>query len=309
MKNNMTVKSIVILLVLGLTLFCQACQKEPEAYVSPSTTIRDNTPDCLVPSADGTTVYSNPYVSIDASNISEGYVMASYLGSCPIVKLQLVGPDHMTYTYDLTGEEYEVFPLSAGNGTYTLGVYENVEGSQYATVFSQDFDVNITNPWGPFLYPNQYVKFNSSNDVVKVAEDLVAGAHDDLEAIIMVYNYVVENITYDFDKAANVQSGYTPNVDEILRTKTGICLDYAAVMASMLRSQRIPTRLEVGYAGNTYHAWISTYVEDQGWVNGIIQFDGQNWSIMDPTFAANTDEKELKNFIGEGDNYVTKFNY
>lgn len=309
MKNNMTVKSIVILLVLGLTLFCQACQKEPETYVSPSTTIRDNTPDCLVPSADGTTVYSNPYVSIDASNISEGYVMASYLGSCPIVKLQLVGPDHMTYTYDLTGEEYEVFPLSAGNGTYTLGVYENVEGSQYATVFSQDFDVNITNPWGPFLYPNQYVKFNSSNDVVKVAEDLVAGAHDDLEAIIMVYNYVVENITYDFDKAANVQSGYTPNVDEILRTKTGICLDYAAVMASMLRSQRIPTRLEVGYAGNTYHAWISTYVEDQGWVNGIIQFDGQNWSIMDPTFAANTDEKELKNFIGEGDNYVTKFNY
>lgn len=309
MKNNMTVKSIVILLVLGLTLFCQACQKEPETYVSPSTTIRDNTPDCLVPSADGTTVYSNPYVSIDASNISEGYVMASYLGSCPIVKLQLVGPDHMTYTYDLTGEEYEVFPLSAGNGTYTLGVYENVEGTQYATVFSQDFEVNITNPWGPFLYPNQYVKFNSSNDVVKVAKDLVAGAHDDLEAIIMVYNYVVENITYDFDKAANVQSGYIPNVDEILRIKTGICLDYAAVMASMLRSQRIPTRLEVGYAGNTYHAWISTYVEDQGWVNGIIQFDGQNWSIMDPTFAANTDEKELKNFIGEGDNYVTKFNY
>lgn len=309
MKNNMAVKSIVILLVLGLTLFCQACQKEPETYVSPSTTIRDNTPDCLVPSADGTTVYSNPYVSIDASNISEGYVMVSYLGSCPIVKLQLVGPDHMTYTYDLAGKEYEVFPLSAGNGTYTLGVYENVEGTQYATVFSQDLEVNITNPWGPFLYPNQYVKFNSSNDVVKVAENLVAGAHDDLEAIIMVYNYVVENITYDFDKAANVQSGYTPNVDEILRTKTGICLDYAAVMASMLRSQRIPTKLEVGYAGNTYHAWISTYVEDQGWVNGIIQFDGQNWSIMDPTFAANTDEKELKNFIGEGDNYVTKFNY
>ncbi len=309
MKKNMTVKSIVILLVLGLTIFCQACQKKPETYVSPSTTIRDNTPDCLVPSADGTTVYSNPYVSIDASNINEGYVMASYLGSCPIVKLQLVGPDHMTYTYDLTGKEYEVFPLSVGNGTYTLGVYENVEGTQYATVFSQDFEVNITNPWGPFLYPNQYVKFNSSNDVVKVAEDLVAEAHDDLEAIIMVYNYVVENITYDFDKAANVQSGYTPNVDEILRMKTGICLDYAAVMASMLRSQRIPTRLEVGYAGSTYHAWISTYVEDQGWVNGIIQFDGQNWSLMDPTFAANTDEKELKNFIGEGDNYVTKFNY
>lgn len=309
MKRNMTVKSIVILLVLGLALFCQACQKEPETYVSPSTTIRDNTPNCLVPSADGVTVYSNPYVSVDASNIDEGYVMADYLGDCPIVKLQLVGPDHMTYTYDLNGDDYEVFPLSAGNGTYSLGVYENVEGTQYVTVFSQELEVNITNPWGSFLYPNQYVKFDSSSDVVSVAKELVAEAHDDLEAIIMVYNYVVENITYDFDKATTVQSGYVPDVDEILRIKKGICLDYAAVMASMLRSQRIPTRLEVGYAGNTYHAWISTYVEDQGWVNGIIQFDGLNWSLMDPTFAANTNEKELKNFIGEGDNYVTKYNY
>lgn len=309
MKTNMTVKSIVILLVLGLALFCQACQKEPETYVSPSTTIRDNTPDCLVPSADGTTVYSNPYVSIDASNISEGYVMASYLGGCSIVKLQLVGPDHMTYTYDLKGSDYEVFPLSAGNGTYSLGVYENIEGSQYVTVFSQELEVNITNPWGSFLYPNQYVKFDASSEVVSTAKELVTEAHDDLEAIIMIYNYVIENITYDFDKAANVQSGYVPDVDEILQIKTGICLDYAAVMASMLRSQRIPTRLEVGYAGSTYHAWISTYVEDQGWVNGIIQFDGQSWSLMDPTFAANTEEKELKSFIGEGDNYVTKYNY
>lgn len=309
MRKFVTIKPIVILLLLGLAVLIQGCQKEPEVYVSPSTTIRDNTPDCLIPSADGTTVYSNPYVNIDASNLSEGYVMAAYLGDCPIVKLQLTGPDHMTYTYDLTGSDYEVFPLSAGNGTYSLGVYENVEGNQYATVFSQDLEVNITSPWDAFLYPNQYVKFDSSSQVVSTAKELVAEAHDDLEAIIMVYNYVVGNITYDFDKAENVQSGYVPNVDEILEIKTGICLDYAAVMSSMLRSQRIPTRLEVGYAGNTYHAWISTYVEDQGWVNGMIQFDGQNWSIMDPTFAANVEEKELKNFIGEGDNYVTKYNY
>ena len=141
------------------------------------------------------------------------------------------------------------------------------------------------------------------------AKDLSANCHDDLEVIISVYNYVVENITYDYDKAENVKSGYIPDVDEILRSKTGICLDYSSVMASMLRSQQIPTRLEVGYAGEAYHAWISTYVEDQGWVNGIIQFDGQNWSLMDPTFAANAKEKELKSFIGDGSNYVTKYIY
>ena len=43
--------------------------------------------------------------------------------------------------------------------------------------------------------------------------------------------------------------------------------------------------------------------------NGIIQFDGVNWSLMDPTFAANAGSKQLKSFIGDGSNYVTKYNY
>ena len=70
-----------------------------------------------------------------------------------------------------------------------------------------------------------------------------------------------------------------PNVDETLKTGKGICFDYAALMTSMLRSQRIPTKLEVGYAGETYHAWISTYVDDKGWVDDIIEFDGKDWQL------------------------------
>lgn len=304
-----TLKQITYVLILSLSLICTGCGSKQKTYISASTTIRDNTPQCLVPAADGIIVYSNDYVTIDASHMDEGYIMVSYNGESSMVKLQLRGPDYMTYTYDLAGGDYEVFPLSAGDGSYQLGIYENVQGSQYATVFSQELSVTITNPMGPFLYPNQYVKFSAASNVVRKGQELVAEAHDDLEAIIFVYNYMIENITYDYDKAENVQSGYIPDVDEILSTKTGICLDYAAVMASMLRSQKIPTRLEVGYAGDAYHAWISTYVKDQGWVNGIIQFDGQNWSIMDPTFAANASEKSLKNFIGTGDNYVTKYVY
>lgn len=306
---NLFQKISSVLLFLMLALFCQGCEKAPEPYVSTSTTIRDNTPVCLVPSADGTNVYSNSYVSIDASHMNEGYIMADYLGESPKVKLQIIGPDYMTYTYDLNADDYEVFPLSAGSGDYMIGVYENVEGNQYATVFSENVTIEISAPMNAFLYPNQYVKFDSSCQVVSTAKDLVAGAHDDLEAINFIYNYVIENITYDYEKAQTVESGYVPDVDTILTSKTGICLDYASVMASMLRSQRIPTRLEVGYAGEAYHAWISTYVENQGWINGMIQFDGQNWSIMDPTFAASAGEEKVKSFIGDGENYVTKYIY
>ena len=78
-------------------------------------------------------------------------------------------------------------------------------------------------------------------------------------------------------------------------------------MATMLRSQRIPTRLEVGYMGEEYHAWISIYIENVGWVNGIIEFDGKEWNLMDPTFASTSGSP--MNFISENDKYITKYVY
>ena len=42
--------------------------------------------------------------------------------------------------------------------------------------------------------------------------------------------------------------------------------------------------------GDVYHAWISTYIKDKGWVNGIIEFDGNDWKLMDPTFASTSSD-------------------
>ena len=89
----------------------------------------------------------------------------------------------------------------------------------------------------------------------------------------------------------------------------GICFDYAALMAAMLRSQRIPTKLQVGYAGEAYHAWISCYVDEIGWVDNMISFDGKDWSLMDPTLAANNDDDTVKDYIGDGSRYIIKYTY
>lgn len=303
-------KAYLVLAVLCFMIFFfSGCEKKHEAYVSSSTTIRDNTPKCLVPMATGESIAGNELIEVDYSNVSEGYVIVSYKGTGESVKLQITGPDYMTYTYDIYGQAAEVFPISAGDGEYSIGAYELIEGTQYSTIFNEDFEFVITNGMGAFLYPNQYVKFDKDSNVVKVAKELVSSAHDDLEAVNYIYNYLIENITYDKPKAETVQGGYIPDVDEILDIKTGICLDYAAVMTSMLRSQNIPTRMEVGYAGTAYHAWISAYVENVGWINGLVEFDGSNWSIMDPTVAANSGDEALAKFIGEGDKYLTQYIY
>ncbi len=272
---------------------------------------RDNTPKCLTPVASGSVIYENDVVSLDCSNSSEGYICVKYTGSNTKVKFQLTGPDSVTYTYNLStnASGYEVFPLSAGSGAYSAAVYENIKSTQYSTAFTQNFKAELSDEFLPFLYPNQYVSFDKNTKAVALAKDLVKDSSDDLEAVTAVYDYITANITYDYDEASTVKSGYIPDIDEVLSTKKGICLDYACLMSAMLRSQNIPTRMEVGYAGTTYHAWISTYITNVGWVNGIIQFDGTSWSLMDPTFATTTSAKELKSYISNKSNYVTKYIY
>ena len=89
-----------------------------------------------------------------------------------------------------------------------------------------------------------------------------------------VYEYVIKNIAYDTAKASSVQSGYLPDVDAVLASKKGICFDYAALMTAMLRSQDVPTKLVIGYTGSLYHAWVNVYIDNVGWVDNIIYFDG-----------------------------------
>ncbi len=276
----------------------------PETAIAP----RSNESVVLVPVAGGQDVYACDTVSIDATNASEGYLYIKYTGDNPKVKMQLTGPDRVTYTYNILSEE-AVIPITAGNGAYTATIFENISDNQYSTLFATELNLNVTNQFGPYLYPNQQVQFREDSRAVAMARELAGGASSDLEVIARVYSYIIDNITYDEEKLSTAEKSYIPDVDQILDCKSGICLDYASVMAAMLRSQRIPTRMEIGYAGSAYHAWISVYVDEMGWVSGMIEFNGLDWTLMDPTFAANTKASELKSFIGDGNNYVTKYIY
>lgn len=271
--------------------------------------VRDNTPVCLVPVADGIAETHNEAAVIDYSHAASGYIMADYTGSSQKVKLRITGPDTIVYTYDLHGNGYETFPLSSGNGNYDVTVYENISGNDYSTCLYVQIPVTLESEFSPFLYPNQYVNFTAESKAVAKGAELSLGASTDLEVVSNIYNYITSSISYDYSKAADPPTGYTTNIDEILDSGTGICLDYAAVMAGMLRSQRIPTRLEVGYAKDAYHAWISVYTKEQGWLNGIIEFDGNVWTLVDPTFGANSEKKALKKFIGDGSNYILQKMY
>ena len=272
---------------------------------------RDNTTLVLKPEASGNSTLQQDTVTVDVSNASQGYIMVKYDGDVPLVKMQLTAPDGFTtYTYTVSRHgSFETFPLSAGSGTYTVGIFENVKDDRYSTVLKESFEVQLENDFLPFLYPNQYVNFTDKTKAVAQGKELAEDAENDFDVVEQVYQYVTGNVIYDDEKAATVTAGYLPNVDETLKTEKGICFDYASLMTAMLRSQRIPTKLQVGYSGEVYHAWISVYTEEDGWLDNVIEFDGNSWQLVDPTFASNNESSDVADYVGDGTNYLLKYSY
>ena len=270
---------------------------------------RPSDPVVYIPEAPGTSLIGADPLIIDVSNCSSGYVMAKYSGIAEKANIQITGSDGVSYKYFLTpSDSYTPLPLTAGDGSYQIDGYENISGNEYAVLFRQTMDVQLENELLPFLYPSQYVNFNTDSQAVLAASETVRSASDDLEAVEDIYHFVIGSVVYDEEKAEDVTSGYLPDVDETLSSGKGICFDFAALTAAMLRSQDIPTRLEIGYSGSIYHAWISVYLEETGWIDNIIEFRGDGWTRMDPTFAASNENSEkILEYIGDGSNYTTQY--
>ena len=295
MRTRKHLPSFVMVLLM---VFCMLISTLP-AYAA---TVR-------TPAATGTVTYGTSTILIDASNTKDGYIMVKYTGNSPRVKVRIKKTTDYTYDLNTTGN-FDIFPLTEGRGTYAIGVFENVKDKMYSTAFAKQINVTMDDANSPFLYPNQFCKFDSSTKAIQKGEELVSGVTDTLKKVESIYNFMIDNITYDHHKAATVQSGYLPNVDDTLTTKTGICFDYSALMTSMLRTQNIPTKLVIGYAGSIYHAWISVYSEEQGWIDNAIHFDGTSWKFMDPTFAASgKGDPKITEYINTPTNYIAKFSY
>lgn len=297
---------LLLLFACLICVFCSSCKKNGSGDSGTYTPGKTNV---LVPEfGKDETIDAGP-LTLDFSNASSGYFMGILSQPDKTVNIQVTGPDQVIYKYFInTADVRTVFPFTAGNGTYIILAFEHIGGDQYTTLLSYSLNVEIENEFLPFLYPNQYVDFSKDSEAISLAAQLSSDAETDLDALSAIYSYVTENITYDDEKAATVEAGYLPDIDKTLQTGTGICFDYAALTASMLRALSIPARLDIGYSGDIMHAWIDVYIESIGWVKNAVEFNGKEWKLMDPTFAsAIGSDQNISDYIGDGSNYVLQY--
>ncbi len=221
------------------------------------------------PEASGEQVLEEGSMTVDASHTEDGYLqIRAQCGN----KLKLrISKGDITYTYDLNGDNnYEVFPLQFGSGDYVCTLYENVKSNKFAKNAELSVSVALKDENAAFICPSQYVNYTPDSPAVLKSEELCDGLASDQEKMDAVHQFMVENFVYDFERAASSPAAYLGDVNGCFETRTGLCQDLAAVAASMLRVQGIPTQLVIGYVGNYYHAWNNVYI------------DGE-WKFMDIT--------------------------
>ena len=295
----------LILLILSPVLLFTGCGSsgsdpdEPPVY-SPL--------QVLVPEAPGKKTLGTSPLVLDISDTDQGYLTAVSDSTDQMMNVQLTAEDGVVYSYFISPGESAVIPFSSGSSTYQVSCYQQISDSQYAALYADTLEIKLANEFLPFLYPNQYVNFTPDSEASKLALSMVSEDTSDIDALQIIYNYVVSHVTYDYDLADTVASGYLPNVDETLQTGKGICFDYAALTAAMLRSCDIPCKLQIGYAGDIKHAWINVYIRSRGWVDKAVEFSGDSWSRMDPTFDSNSEDKDtIQEYIGDNNNYTVQF--
>ena len=119
----------------------------------------------------------------------------------------------------------------------------------------------------------------------------------DKEKALAIYDYIINTHKYDHDKITELEADYIPSVDKIIYSGDGICFDYAALYAAMLRSINIPAKLVKGYKNDidSYHAWNEVYIKELGWI------------IVDTTYdSAMLEDKISFKFIKDVSKYKKK---
>lgn len=239
---------------------------------------------------------------IDSSYVNSGVVYVNYPNDNNTKTKLMIEKDGSKYTYNLNSNNAsEGFSLQMGSGEYKISILENVEGNKYKYIFTEKVKAEIENDDLVYLNSIQNVNWKDAPEAVKKAKSLVKGNQSTKDKVKAVYDFLVNNFSYDYEKLDKLSFDYLPDADQMLEDGEGICYDFASLFAVMLRSQGIPVKMVKGYTTNVegYHAW-----------NEVYDSDTNSWQVIDTTYdaAANKAKAKLKMYKNV-DEYEKVFEY
>jgi transglutaminase-like putative cysteine protease len=246
-------------------------------------------------------LHASATAEFNRDNLNRGIISVRYNSPNTSRKAKvLIQFGQEKYQYNIrSGNTFVNFPLQLGNGTYQVAVFEQVEGTKFAQVASTSVNLSLDDNSKVFLTSIQLINWGDKMNTVTLARELTKNKTTESEKIEVIYQYMVQQFSYDFVKMTSLEYDYIPVIDDVLKSKLGICYDYSAVFASMLRSQGIRCKLMMGYTTNVkeYHAWNEVF------------YNGK-WVVVDTTFDSQMFANKVRyTFEKERKDYQVKFEY
>lgn len=211
-----------------------------------------------------TTTYLLKSLDIKVQTIEANVIVTK--GTTGYEHVKAIVEKDIEYIYNLVSD-VEYLPLQMGSGEYTVSLLGSNDGRRFKMITSKDFTVELEEN-AVFLSSSQTVNWSDDTDISVLAYALTKDLVSDEEKLNAIHEYIVENVRYDYSKAASLPKGYIPDPLATLNEGSGICYDFAALLASMMRSVDIPAKLVKGYSTYTpvYHAWNEILIEDTWWI-------------------------------------------
>ncbi len=163
--------------------------------------------------------------------------------------------------YDLTGYQQEEF---------TVKIKKNVTVQKYNLPqkdYNMEYDVDNI-----YLKPSQ--KIESDNPlIISKANEITYNIQGDYNKAKAIFEYVNLNLTYDTSSQFRNKGALSA-----LKTKRGVCEEYATLFVAFCRASNIPARAITGFmaegmevgdevlSNSIYHAWAEVYLQGYGWI-------------------------------------------
>jgi transglutaminase-like putative cysteine protease len=140
------------------------------------------------------------------------------------------------------------------------------------------------------LDKNKYIQediyWQKNNKEIKNEADKLIADSDTIEELIRNnYNFVIEQLEYDYEKVNSENPRLGASL--ALSNGTGVCMEYADLLIAIFRAQGIPTRTAFGYGNDPLlsnlsddtfntsavtntrigHQWVQVWLPEYGWLS------------------------------------------
>ncbi|MFT6384524.1 MAG: hypothetical protein ACJAQR_001357 [Bacteroidia bacterium] len=117
-----------------------------------------------------------------------------------------------------------------------------------------------------------------------LAQHLTKDAKSKREKVDTIYNWVIRNVSYDYEKSSSGDPFFYEDESEVLKSGIGTCTGYSNLLKAMLKEVGVKSEIVYGYVHDEIIDSITVPLEcTHAWIG--IKLDGK-WFLADPTWDA-----------------------